>query len=97
MDTINIKIDNKNFQVAEGTTILEAAKSVGVNIPTLCYMHLHHLNTTHKPTHRCWLSNFDELFKNRPLLPKGRFPFWSKSCRLAKCSTPGTRLTHLFS
>lgn len=50
MDTINIKIDNKNFQVAEGTTILEAAKSVGVNIPTLCYMHLHHLNTTHKPT-----------------------------------------------
>lgn len=50
MDTINIKIDNKNFQVAKGSTILEAAKSVGVNIPTLCYMHLHHLNTTHKPS-----------------------------------------------
>lgn len=50
MDTINIKIDNKNFQVPKGTSILDAAKSVGINIPTLCYMHFHHLNTTHKPT-----------------------------------------------
>ena len=50
MDTINIKIDNKNFQVPKGTSILDAAKSVGVKIPTLCYMHLHDLNTTHKPT-----------------------------------------------
>jgi NADP-reducing hydrogenase subunit HndD len=50
MDTINIKIDNKNFQVPKGTTILEAAKSVGVKIPTLCHMHLHDLNVTHKPT-----------------------------------------------
>lgn len=50
MDTISIKIDNKNFQVPKGSTILDAAKSVGVNIPTLCYMHLHDLNTTHKPT-----------------------------------------------
>lgn len=50
MDTINITIDNKNFQVPKGSSILDAAKSVGVNIPTLCYMHLHDLNTTHKPT-----------------------------------------------
>ena len=50
MDTISIKIDNKNFQVEKGTTILDAAKSVGINIPTLCYMHLHDLNTTHNPT-----------------------------------------------
>ena len=50
MDTINITIDNKNFQVPKGSSILDAAKSVGINIPTLCYMHLHDLNTTHKPT-----------------------------------------------
>ncbi len=50
MDTIHIKIDNKNFQVPKGITILDAAKSVGIKIPTLCYMHLHDLNVTHKPT-----------------------------------------------
>ena len=50
MDTINIKIDNKNFQVPKGISILDAAKSVGIKIPTLCYMHLHDLNTVHKPT-----------------------------------------------
>lgn len=50
MDTISIKIDNKNFQVPKGITILDAAKSVGIKIPTLCYMHLHDLNVTHKPT-----------------------------------------------
>lgn len=50
MDTINIKIDNKNVQVPKGSTILDAAKSVGVKIPTLCYMNLHDLNTEHKPT-----------------------------------------------
>ncbi len=49
MSMINIKIDNKEFQVAKGTTILEAAKSVGINIPTLCHLHLHDLNVTNKP------------------------------------------------
>ena len=49
MDTINIKIDNKNFQVPKGISILDAAKSVGINIPTLCYLNLHDLNTINKP------------------------------------------------
>src|SRR3712207_6337573 len=35
---INVKIDGINVQVEEGTTILEAAKSIGVDIPTLCYL-----------------------------------------------------------
>lgn len=34
---VNITIDGKNVSVKEGVTILEAAKSVGINIPTLCY------------------------------------------------------------
>jgi NADP-reducing hydrogenase subunit HndD len=35
---INLKIDNIPVQVESGTTILDAAKKVGVKIPTLCYL-----------------------------------------------------------
>jgi len=34
---INLTIDDKQVSVAEGTTILNAARSVGIEIPTLCY------------------------------------------------------------
>lgn len=34
---INIIIDNRTIQVKKGTTILEAAKMLGIPIPTLCY------------------------------------------------------------
>ena len=32
-----IKIDDKELQVDEGQTVLEAANSVGIKIPTMCY------------------------------------------------------------
>ncbi|MBP3699709.1 MAG: iron hydrogenase small subunit [Oscillospiraceae bacterium] len=35
---VTLKIDNQTVTVLEGTTILEAAKSVHINIPTLCYL-----------------------------------------------------------
>ena len=35
---INLKIDGIQAEVQEGTTILEAARSVGIRIPTLCYL-----------------------------------------------------------
>ncbi len=35
---INLTIDNKPFAVEEGTTVLEACKQAGINIPTLCYL-----------------------------------------------------------
>ncbi len=35
---VNLKINNKEISVPEGTTILEAAKSAGIKIPTLCYL-----------------------------------------------------------
>ena len=35
---VNLTINNQNIQVEEGTTILEAARSVGIEIPTLCYL-----------------------------------------------------------
>lgn len=38
MTIVNITIDNKNLQVDENTTILEAARSIGVDIPTLCFL-----------------------------------------------------------
>jgi NADP-reducing hydrogenase subunit HndD len=33
-----ITIDNKRIEVPEGTTLLEAARQAGINIPTLCYL-----------------------------------------------------------
>jgi formate dehydrogenase alpha subunit len=37
MKTIRLKIDDRQATVEEGTTILNAAKSVGIDIPHLCY------------------------------------------------------------
>ncbi|MFZ5969650.1 MAG: NADH-dependent [FeFe] hydrogenase, group A6 [Bacillota bacterium] len=37
MKTCTLIIDNKQITIPEGTTILEAAKLVNINIPTLCY------------------------------------------------------------
>ena len=34
---VNLTIDNKPVSVPEGTTILQAAATVGIPIPTLCY------------------------------------------------------------
>ena len=49
METIKITIDNKQVEVAKGTNLVEAAASVGIKIPTLCYMNLHDLNYENKP------------------------------------------------
>ncbi len=35
---VNLTIDGKAVCVPEGTTLLEAAKTVNINIPTLCYL-----------------------------------------------------------
>jgi len=49
MDTIQLTIDNKPVVVKKGTTVLEAAKGMGVHIPTLCHMKLDDLNIENKP------------------------------------------------
>lgn len=49
METIKITIDNKQVEVERGTTILEAARKMGIDIPTLCYMKLDDLNIENKP------------------------------------------------
>ncbi len=38
METVNIKINGAEYSVPAGSTILEAAHSVGIEIPTLCYL-----------------------------------------------------------
>ncbi|HOK08592.1 MAG TPA: NADH-dependent [FeFe] hydrogenase, group A6 [Candidatus Hydrogenedens sp.] len=35
--TINIKIDDRDVSVPEGTTVMEAAEKIGIQIPRLCY------------------------------------------------------------
>lgn len=37
MNMVNVKINNRNVEVPEGTSILHAAKKTGVTIPNLCY------------------------------------------------------------
>ncbi|MBI5408997.1 MAG: molybdopterin-dependent oxidoreductase [Nitrospirae bacterium] len=36
--TISLKIDGKDVKVPEGTNLIDAAQSVGVHIPNLCYL-----------------------------------------------------------
>lgn len=38
MAKVNIKINDIPIQVEEGVSVLEAAKTAGINIPTLCYL-----------------------------------------------------------
>lgn len=38
METVHIKINGLPYEVAAGSTILEACHSVGIEIPTLCYL-----------------------------------------------------------
>ena len=37
MKEITLEIDGKEVKAKEGMTILEAARNVGIDIPTLCY------------------------------------------------------------
>ena len=38
METINVKINGVNYAVPKGSTVLEAARSAKIDIPTLCYL-----------------------------------------------------------
>lgn len=35
---VNLTIDGRQISVEENTTIMEAARSVGIQIPSLCYL-----------------------------------------------------------
>ena len=38
METVNIKINGREYQVAKNATVLEAARAAKIDIPTLCYL-----------------------------------------------------------
>ncbi len=38
MDMVNIKVNGVSYEVPAGSTILEAARYAGIDIPTLCYL-----------------------------------------------------------
>ncbi len=38
MDTVNVKINGREYQVDKNATVLEACREASINIPTLCYM-----------------------------------------------------------
>ncbi|MCL2027187.1 MAG: NADH-dependent [FeFe] hydrogenase, group A6 [Bacteroidales bacterium] len=49
METVKLIIDNKEVEVAKGTTVLKAAHECGIEIPTLCYFSIDGMNIENKP------------------------------------------------
>ncbi|OAV72627.1 Iron hydrogenase 1 [Bacteroidales bacterium Barb6] len=49
METIKLSIDKRVVEVPKGTTILEAAKQLGIHIPTLCHLNMHEFNYKNEP------------------------------------------------
>jgi len=49
MKRIKLIIDGKTTEVPENTTLLKAAKTVGIDIPTLCFFELKDMNIENRP------------------------------------------------
>ena len=49
MEKITLTIDKKTVEAEKGTTVYQAAKSIGIDIPVLCYMNLGHLGIENRP------------------------------------------------
>lgn len=49
MDKVKLTIDHREVEVEKGTTILKAARQLGIDIPTLCYMNLENLGVENRP------------------------------------------------
>jgi NADP-reducing hydrogenase subunit HndD len=49
METVKLTIDNKEVEAKKGSTIYQAAKLLGIDIPALCYMELQDMNIENKP------------------------------------------------
>ncbi len=49
MEIVKLTIDGKPVEVEKDTTILKAAKTIGIDIPTLCYFQLKDLDIENRP------------------------------------------------
>ncbi|WP_343089388.1 2Fe-2S iron-sulfur cluster-binding protein, partial [Methanocalculus natronophilus] len=45
---VELKINDIPITVEKGSSVLEAAKKVGINIPTLCHLDLHELGAVNQ-------------------------------------------------
>ena len=53
-ETVTLKIDGQEVTVPKGTTILDAAAQIGIEIPVICYHpHLKHLPPCARPGKVC--------------------------------------------
>jgi len=48
MEKVKLSIDGRELEVKKGTTILAAAKTLGIEIPVLCHLELHNMHVNHK-------------------------------------------------
>lgn len=49
MSLVSLKINDIDVSIQEGSTVLDAAKKLNINIPTLCYLKLHDDKTKNQP------------------------------------------------
>ena len=49
MEMVKLTIDGKPVEAEKGTTILKAAKTIGIEIPTLCYFQLKDMGIENRP------------------------------------------------
>ncbi len=49
MGNIKVTIDKVEVEVKRGSTIYQAAKQIGIDIPVLCYMNLNHMQIENRP------------------------------------------------
>ena len=64
---IKLRIDNTDVEVKEGTSVMQAAESLGVEIPAMCFMEgffvgslfINLFGTTYEATVACYLCEKD--------------------------------------
>lgn len=69
--SVRVKINEKEFEVREGITILEAAHKAGVRIPTLCHLDLHDVKMVNKTAscRVCMVELVDSRTNRNKLVP----------------------------
>ncbi len=82
MDMVTLTIDGQKVQVPQGSTIIEAAEKIGINIPTLC----HHPDQDAKAVCRVCVV---EIEGNRLLQPSCAYPV--AEGMVVRTNTPAVR------
>ena len=65
MENISMKINGMEVSVPKNSTILEACRIAGINIPTLCYMK--EINEIRAGIESKWSEYVNDLFRKVPV------------------------------